>query len=370
MIGLAVDGFLLVLHNITYFIIELFVTLSLILQSAFRLLGYIGVGYKWMQAACRLGIFAMLLLPAWWRPLLPYLFSKNILRGIPYGPNTRNGLDIYMPNNTSRIGSRPVAVLVWGGAWTIGYKVWPFILAQELAERGTLCVVIDYRNFPQGNIINMIEDINTAMTWTFNNIALYGGNPEEITLIGQSAGAHLTVLSLLQQVKGIQENMKWDYSRLRHYVGMSGAYDLVSLKPILDRHGLDEVLFSSIMDHDLISNSPLFYLRSNFANKDSNELPPITLVHGTKDKTISSDFTLLFGEELRKFNIQVQTRIFEGKSHTDFFLEDIIEGIGEPFVEFLHNIIHQIDPIPNKNIKSESFTHPIFVRMARVVNPF
>jgi len=363
----------LFIHNLAGRVVSVVLSLIMIIQSVFRLLSYIGLGYKWIIAALRLWLFAMVLLPAWRKPLLPYLFSHKILHNVRYGPNSRNGLDIYFPNPSDNK-PYPVAVLVWGGAWTIGYKVWPFILAQYLSKRGTLCIVLDYRNFPQGNIINMVEDINNAMIWTFKNVADYGGNPEEITLIGQSAGAHLTVLSLLQQVKGENENtVAWDVSKLRHYVGMSGAYDLVSLKPILDKHGLDEVLLRAIMDQDLKSNSPVFYLKSKFdqENDFSRKLPPMTLVHGTKDKTISSEFTLAFAEELRKFNISVNTRLFPGKSHTDFFLEDIIEGKGDAFINFLHSIIHKKDASQHhQKHRHKAFTHPIFVKMARIVNPF
>jgi len=244
----------------------------------------------------------------------------------------------------------------------------------------------------------MVEDINSAMIWIFKNISSYGGDPDAMTLVGQSAGAHLTVLNLLQQAKlqgtavaarddqdennsnsshnkqKAGEGAVWDYMRLRHYVGMSGTYDLVALKPILDKHGLAEVLFRAIMDQDINSNSPIFYLKTNFGNF-AHKLPPITLVHGTKDKTVSSDFTLAFAEEMRKLDITVYTKIFEGKSHTDFFLEDMIEGNGEPFIDFLSSIILQKDNFSttnnnNHHNKQRAFTYPFLVKLARIVNPF
>jgi len=222
----------------------------------------------------------------------------------------------------------------------------------------------------------MVEDINTAMNWTFKNVSHYGGNPAEVYLIGQSAGAHLTMLSLLQQVKAGDAAL-WQYSQLKHFVGISGAYDLVSLKPILDKHGLAEVLFRAIMDQDIVSNSPIDYLKENFGNQVNNcvdKTPPITLVHGTKDKTVSSDFTLAFAEELSRFKFKVQTKIFEGKSHTDFFLEDMIEGNGESFVDYLCSIIlHKNINSSNDdhiNILDKPYCNPFLVKLARIVNPF
>jgi prenylcysteine alpha-carboxyl methylesterase len=326
-------------------------------------------------------MFGLLLTPAWWKPLRPYIFCENIIRGIRYGPNQRNLLDIYLPTlpkNTKfpnpQSSKTPVAVLVWGGAWIIGYKAWPFIIAQELARNGILCVSIDYRNFPQGNVVDMVEDVNNAMNWVFDNIDSFGGDPDNITLMGQSAGAHLTTLSLLHQANDEKEFGVWDCSRLKHYVGISGAYDLVALKPILDKHGLEESLFRELMNQDLISNSPLFYIRGNHKTIDPSKLPPITLIHGTGDKTISSAFTRVFAEELIHYNVMVDTHIFPGKSHTDFFLEDPIEGIGEPFVQYLYSIIFQTPYSKIQNGKhrltQEGYAPSFIVKLARMANPF
>jgi prenylcysteine alpha-carboxyl methylesterase len=326
-------------------------------------------------------MFGILLLPAWWKPLRPYIFCENIIRGIRYGPNQRNFLDVYLPAPSKKSQSSdpqthksPVAVLVWGGAWIIGYKAWPFILAQELARNGVLCVSIDYRNFPQGNVVDMVEDVNNAMNWVFENIECLGGDPDCITLIGQSAGAHLTTLSLLHQASDKTDYGVWDCSRLKHYVGISGAYDLVALKPILDKHGLEESLFREVMNQDLISNSPLFYVRSNHRTIDTSKLPPITLIHGTGDKTITSAFTRVFAEELIQYDVMVDTHIFPGKSHTDFFLEDPIEGIGEPFFQYLYSIIFQT---PYKKLSDgkhrltqEGYAPRFLVNLARLANPF
>lgn len=50
----------------------------------------------------------------------------------------------------------PVIVFVSGGAWTIGYKVWCCLSARGLTKQPILFVSPDYRNFPQGNIEDML----------------------------------------------------------------------------------------------------------------------------------------------------------------------------------------------------------------------
>ena len=53
---------------------------------------------------------------------------------------------------------------------------------------GVLTIVPDYRNFPQGDVQDMISDIVAAVSWTSKNARRYGGNPDKIVLAGQSAG--------------------------------------------------------------------------------------------------------------------------------------------------------------------------------------
>lgn len=53
---------------------------------------------------------------------------------------------------------------------------------------GVLTIVPDYRNFPQGDVQDMVSDIVAAVRWTHKNAREYGGNPEKMVLAGQSAG--------------------------------------------------------------------------------------------------------------------------------------------------------------------------------------
>lgn len=57
-----------------------------------------------------------------------------------------------------------------GGAWTIGYKAWGALLAKRLSKAGLLVACLDYRNFPQGNALQMLEDVNTGIAWVVRKV--------------------------------------------------------------------------------------------------------------------------------------------------------------------------------------------------------
>ncbi|GIL62887.1 hypothetical protein Vafri_17095 [Volvox africanus] len=166
-----------------------------------------------------------------------YFFSKNVVRGIVYGLKPRQRLDLYYPLDNGRPDTiHPVIIYVTGGAWTIGYKAWGALLARRLSEQGVLVACLDYRNFPQGDALDMLEDVNTGIRWVLEEIHRFKGDPDNVTLVGQSAGGHLAGLALIKQVQqaatgssALGASPSWSPSRLRAFVGVSGAFDLVAL---------------------------------------------------------------------------------------------------------------------------------------------
>eukprot|EP00906_Rhabdomonas_costata_P024745 RCo035527 len=159
-------------------------------------------GPLWVWMAFRLMVFVVLLLPFFLRTMRWYFTSRRLLKNIPYGRNSRNYLDLYTPTgDPPSPRGFPVVVLMTGGAWIIGYKAWFAVVARCLMRGGVMCVTPDYRNFPQGTVKDMVYDTHTAMRWVFRHIRDYGGDPDQIYLVGQSAGAHLSFLAMLDQAE-------------------------------------------------------------------------------------------------------------------------------------------------------------------------
>jgi hypothetical protein len=162
-----------------------------------------------MVMSIRLLAFVILLMPGWIALLKYYIFNSLIIRNIEYGKGARyrNVLDVYLPPPHNPIYGKkeikydngvPVVVFVSGGAWIIGYKLWSALMGREFARRGYVVVVPDYRNFPQGNIEDMIQDLSEALRWTVCNSEMFGGDPKKIVLAGQSAGAHISLCTIIE----------------------------------------------------------------------------------------------------------------------------------------------------------------------------
>jgi para-nitrobenzyl esterase len=100
----------------------------------------------------------------------------------------------------------PLPVLVWihGGAFMGGSGAIPIYNGASLAQRGAVVVTINYRLGIFGYMAHPalsaesprhvsgnygLLDAIAALRWLQSNIALFGGDPKQVTIAGQSAGA-------------------------------------------------------------------------------------------------------------------------------------------------------------------------------------
>ncbi len=99
-------------------------------------------------------------------------------------------------------GKRPVLFWLHGGGFMTGGGCLPWHNGSELSKRGDIVVVtVNYRLGVLGNLClpgtadeNIaVEDVRLALEWTKENIASFGGDPENITVAGQSCGAWYAV---------------------------------------------------------------------------------------------------------------------------------------------------------------------------------
>ncbi|KAM1919282.1 hypothetical protein FF1_023810 [Malus domestica] len=348
----------------------------LITSLSFTLLQCLGLGYLWITKLLALGCYAMLLMPGFLQVAICYFFSSQVRRSIVYGDQPRNRLDLYLPANGD--GKKPVVVFVTGGAWIIGYKAWGSLLGLQLAERDIIVACVDYRNFPQGTISDMVKDASLGISYVFNNIADYGGDPSRIYLMGQSAGAHISACALLDQAikesKG--ESISWSASQIKAYFGLSGGYNLFNLVDHFDSRGLYRSIFLSIMEGEesLHQFSPEVKVKDPSNRSAVSLLPPITLFHGTDDYSIPSDASKVFVDVLQKAGARADLILYEGKTHTDLFLQDPLRGGKDELFDHLVSVIHAGD---KDALEQDAMAPPrrrlvpeLLLKLARSISPF
>ncbi len=111
----------------------------------------------------------------------------------------KHRLDLFLPTLDSvRAEAWPTVVFVHGGGWNEGDKDLSFggadvygNIARFFASRGIGAATINYRLLPDVSVAGQTEDVARAVAWVGEHIALYGGDPEALFLMGHSAGGQL-----------------------------------------------------------------------------------------------------------------------------------------------------------------------------------
>lgn len=125
---------------------------------------------------------------------------------------------------------RPVMVWIYGGGNRNGYAQEPEYLGDRLAERDVVYVSLNYRVGALGFLAHPglsaesregvsgnygILDQITALNWVKRNIAAFGGDPDNMTVFGESAGAANTATLIASPLAA---------GLFQHAISQSGGY--------------------------------------------------------------------------------------------------------------------------------------------------
>ncbi|AYU77449.1 alpha/beta hydrolase fold/Alpha/beta hydrolase family/Carboxylesterase family, putative [Leishmania donovani] len=246
----------------------------------------------------------------------------------------------------------PIVIDVSGVAWIIGSHLWSTMIARVLAQRGYVVFCPDYRNFPQTTMEGMTLDVSDAIAWVLNNAERYNGDLNNVTLIGQSAGAHLTMMSLLSQAqlsayrhnaeKGIHEgvpppsDVAYNVPRynpresIHRYVGLSGMYNIEGLVDHFQAAGLTTpVLYQIAGGRDQLARYTLNAYFDDRRGGDTGEVLPDNIfdffpqrmffVHGDADKsapvTESASLVGMMRAAQERYTLRRSARNEEARRH-------------------------------------------------------
>ncbi|TFV59461.1 carboxylesterase/lipase family protein [Mycobacterium sp. PS03-16] len=115
-------------------------------------------------------------------------------------------------------GPMPVMFFIHGGGYILGSSATPIYDGAAMARRGCVFVSVNYRlgalgcmdlsalSTPEhpidGNLY--LRDLVMALRWVRDNIAVFGGDPDNVTIFGESAGAHaVATLLAVPQAGGL-----------------------------------------------------------------------------------------------------------------------------------------------------------------------
>lgn len=222
-------------------------------------------------------------------------------RGIAYGSEPRQKLDVWVPAGRSRCDEPlPVVVFFYGGGWNGGSRSDYGFAGAGYAGKGFVAIVPDYRLVPAVRFPAFVEDGALAVRWARDNVSRFGGDPSRITLAGHSAGAYNAAMLALDQ--RFLANVGVDPKVVRAAALLAGPYDF---HPFTEPRGRNA--FGAWP-------RPAETQPVTFARRDA---PPLFLATGSEDRVVLPRNSHVLAQRLQALGAPVSLRIYPGANHVD-----------------------------------------------------
>ena len=119
----------------------------------------------------------------------------QLVKDIRYGDHGRECLDVFpsaKPNSKT-------LVYIHGGYWHLFDKSKFHFIADAFYDNDVTTVLINYPLAPAATIGEMVASCRKAILWLHKNVQQFNGDPQQLYIMGNSAGAHLAAMLLEQE---------------------------------------------------------------------------------------------------------------------------------------------------------------------------
>ncbi|MBT5074058.1 MAG: alpha/beta hydrolase [Kordiimonadaceae bacterium] len=150
------------------------------------------------------------------------LLKQSMQRDIKYGPEDRSYFDMFLPEGD---GPHPIHIFIHGGYWQLLSKNESAFAAPNFIDHGVIFIALDYTLAPEASLHEIVDQVRRGIISILKNADKFGGDADNITISGSSAGGHLVaeVISTDWQKYG------FDKCPLKGALAISGVFDLEPL---------------------------------------------------------------------------------------------------------------------------------------------
>jgi acetyl esterase/lipase len=237
--------------------------------------------------------------------VVPHDSGVAVARGIAYGADPRQRLDVYAPIAAGS-SPRPVIVFFYGGSWNSGVREGYGFVGRALASAGFVVVVPDYRLVPAVRFPAFLEDGAAAVRWTRAHAAEFRGDGDRLVLAGHSAGGYNAAM--------LAVDPRWlgaDRAAVRGLIGLAGPYDFLPFQQ-------PSAVAAFGQWPRPTETQPVSFVEAND--------PPALLLTGADDTIVRPRNSDALAAKLRAAGVPVERKDYVGLGHVG-----ILTAIARPF---------------------------------------
>lgn len=131
-------------------------------------------------------------IPNWIKDSKKARENLNCTLDVRYADGDNQKLDVFL------CGDKKAPTLIWihGGYWQRGDKSIYSFLASPFVEIGVNVIIVGYDLCPNVSMTRISEELREAVSFIWNNEKILGINRDKISVMGHSAGGHLTQMMM------------------------------------------------------------------------------------------------------------------------------------------------------------------------------
>jgi acetyl esterase/lipase len=216
-------------------------------------------------------------------------------------------MNIFLPKNTTK--AVPFILLIHGGGWSEGSKDDVNSMCEALNDMGYAAITMNYRLTPDGaDYLDMLDDIKSVLQYLKDNSSEFNIKTDEAALIGQSAGAHL---SLLYGYK-----IKESPIDISFIVSMSGPSDLTNKDYISESVNIGYLLKGLTgEEYNYEGEAPASWIDASPITYVTSSSPYTIILHGTKDQIVPYSEAVNLSKKLTDNSVKNDFITYQDSDH-------------------------------------------------------
>jgi arylformamidase len=146
-----------------------------------------------------------------------------VIKDISYGDLPREKLDVF----PSLLPHSKTLIFIHGGYWHLWDKTMFHFIANGFHSYGVTTVLLTYPFASEVSMDQVVLSCRNAINWLYKNVSLFNGDPDEIYVVGHSAGGHLAAMLMATDWRLLNPNLPANV--LKGTCAISGLFNLVPI---------------------------------------------------------------------------------------------------------------------------------------------
>lgn len=244
-------------------------------------------------------------------------------------------LDLFVPRGLKT--KTPCLVFIHGGGWRKGKKENYRRYCVDFAERGYITASISYRLSKVAKFPAAVIDVKNGVRWVRAHASEYQIDPEEIAVVGGSAGGHLALMVGFADDQGFEseESYKDVSSGVKAVVNIYGVADMTTERA----KSAFQVL--KFMGKKYEEAEEAYRLASPITHLTADG-PPTLSIHGSIDELVPLSQSEKLHARLEELGVENALDVVKGWPHS----MDVNVGVNKRCQYIMHEFFKKHLPLP------------------------